>query len=216
MSEPIDLDTLCARLAALPAGRRTIVAIAGPPGAGKSTVAARLARELNAAGAERAAVLGMDGYHLDDRLLEARGRRARKGAPDTFDVGGLASMLQRLRANTEDEIAVPVFDREIEIARAAAASIARTVEIVIVEGNYLLVTDTPWSSLGHAFDIRVAIAVREAELRRRLQDRWVRYGLTPDEQRAKIEVNDLPNGVYVLERSGRADWVLDGEAPLVP
>jgi pantothenate kinase len=214
MTETIDLATLLQRLESLPQERRSLVAIAGPPGAGKSTVASAAVATLNARTPGRAAVLGMDGYHFDDRVLEARGRRARKGAPDTFDVGGLAHMLQRLRANAEDEVAVPVFDRDIEIARAGAGLIARSVEVVVVEGNYLLVMDPPWSALADAFDVRVLIRVSEPELRRRLVARWTGYGLTPAEQDAKIEVNDLPNGVYVLERSGNADWIVDGEAPL--
>jgi pantothenate kinase len=80
----------------------------------------------------------MDGYHFDDAVLNERGMRARKGAPETFDVGGLGHMLRRLKLNDEDEVAVPVFDRAIEISRAAARLISKTVSTIIVEGNYLL------------------------------------------------------------------------------
>src|SRR5688572_27161103 len=116
-AKPVDLDEL-ADILRRAAGARTLVAVAGPPGAGKSTFAEALADRLNEAAAGSAAVLPMDGFHFDDRVLEPLGLRARKGAPDTFDVAGLRHMLERLRRNQEAEIAVPVFDRELEIARA--------------------------------------------------------------------------------------------------
>jgi pantothenate kinase len=195
------------------AGRR-LVAVAGPPGSGKSTVAEALVAALNAAAPGRAAVLPMDGYHFDDAVLTARGRLARKGAPDTFDVGGLAHMLARLRANDEAEIAIPVFDRSIEIARAGAALIAQSVGIVVCEGNYLLADAPPWDRLRDAFDLRVLVSVEEDELRRRLRARWERYGLDEAGIRHKLDVNDLPNGRFVMERSVGVDLVLDGTAAL--
>ncbi|MFM2282162.1 MAG: Pantothenate kinase, partial [Pseudomonadota bacterium] len=81
--------------------RRSLTAIAGPPGAGKSTLAERLADQLNEADPGSAAILPMDGYHFDDMVLVPRGLRARKGAPETFDVAGFSVMLERLRRNVE-------------------------------------------------------------------------------------------------------------------
>ncbi len=135
-----DLEGLAARLSGQPGAGRRLVAIAGPPGAGKSTVARHLEKRLNAARPGSANVLEMDGYHYDDGLLQQLGRAARKGAPDTFDVGGLAHMLTRLRRNDEGPIAVPVFDRKIEIARAGAVLIPADVSVILVEGNYLLLS----------------------------------------------------------------------------
>ena len=100
-------------------GARVIVAVAGAPGSGKSTLADKLVGKLNARQPGLAAVLPMDGYHYDDLHLVPAGLRPTKGAPDTFDVGGLYHTLSRLRAADEDFVAVPVFDRSIEIARAA-------------------------------------------------------------------------------------------------
>lgn len=190
--------------------RRTIVAIAGPPGSGKSTLAERLAAAINERTGGTAAVLPMDGYHYDDRVLVARGLRARKGAPDTFDVGGLLHMLARLRRNEEDEIAVPVFDRDLEISRAGARLIPRAIRHVIVEGNYLLFDEAPWSLLRPMFDLTVAVDVPEPELRRRLVQRWESYGLSPAEIEGKVEGNDLPNGRDVLSKSAPADFVFIG------
>ena len=184
-----------------------VVALAGAPGSGKSTLAEWLAARLNEDGTDNAAVLPMDGYHYDDRVLEVRGLRHRKGAPDTFDVAGLHHMLARLKRNEEDEIAVPVFDRDLEIARAGARLIPQTVRILIVEGNYLLLDRTPWSGLRNLFDMTVMIAVPEEILRMRLRERWAGYGLSPDQITAKLEDNDLPNGRLVRQFSIAAEFL---------
>ena len=98
-NELIDLADLVEHLRRTQGLARRLVAIAGPPGAGKSTVAETLCANMNQREATLARILAMDGFHFDDRVLEARGLRARKGAPDTFDVDGLAAMLGRLRAD---------------------------------------------------------------------------------------------------------------------
>ena len=95
--------------------QRKVLAIAGAPGSGKSTLAAKLVRALDSAGPGTVAEFPMDGFHFDDAVLHARGRRPWKGAPDTFDVGGLAATLKRLRDPAEGDVAVPVFDRDLEI-----------------------------------------------------------------------------------------------------
>lgn len=187
------------------AGHRLLVAIAGAPGSGKSTLTDAAALAINRVNPGLAAVFPMDGYHFDDRLLDVMGRRLRKGAPDTFDVHGLRHMLERLKANREDAIAVPVFDRQIEIARAGASLIPREVGIVLCEGNYLLLQQSPWDSLKPLFDFTVLVDVDEAELRQRLTARWQGYGLPPDEIRFKVEENDLPNGVAIVTSSFAPD-----------
>ena len=190
------------------ASARSITAIAGPPGAGKSTLAEALALKLNDERTGSAAVLPMDGYHFDDRILVPRGLRPRKGAPETFDVEGFHHMLQRLRRNEEAEIAVPVFDRDLEIARAGARLIPQSVRHLIVEGNYLLLNRPGWSALADLFDTTIMIAVPEEVLRRRLAERWQGYQLAPEEVAAKVEANDLPNGRLVLSDSIPAQFVL--------
>ncbi|MCW2307568.1 nucleoside/nucleotide kinase family protein [Rhodobium gokarnense] len=186
------------------AGGRLLVALAGPPAAGKSTLADRLADALNAAAPESTAVFGLDGYHFDDMVLEARGMRARKGAPDTFDVAGFAHMLARLKANAEEEgIAVPVFDRDLEIARAGARIIPQSVRTLIVEGNYLLLDRPRWRDLAALFDVTVGLDCDLAVLEARLKQRWER--LSSAEAAAKIADNDLPNARLVVGESMAPD-----------
>lgn len=205
---PIDVDGLVRLLAARPAEGRTIAAIAGPPGGGKSTVAEAVVERLEAIAPGAVALLPMDGFHYDDLYLVPAGLRPRKGAPETFDVGGFRHVLARLRAADEDFVAVPVFDRAIEIARAGARLIPRAARIVVVEGNYLLLRQPPWSSLAPLFDVTVLVETPEPELRRRLTARWEGYGLPPDVVAAKVEGNDLPNGRFVVAESAEPDFRL--------
>jgi len=208
MTTALTRPELAERIRGYPAGHRILVAVAGAPGSGKSTLAEWLCATLNEGARANAAVLPMDGYHFDDRVLELRGARARKGAPDTFDVAGFHHMLARLKKNDEQEIAVPVFDRDLEIARAGARLIPRSVRILIVEGNYLLLDQKPWSDLREVFDMTVMIAAPEEILRPRLIARWQAYGLPADEIAAKVEGNDLPNGRLVRDLSAAADFVI--------
>ncbi|MCB1390727.1 MAG: nucleoside/nucleotide kinase family protein [Rhodobacteraceae bacterium] len=190
--------------ARLPAGAaRHFVALAGPPGAGKSTLAER----LTAAFGPEAALLPMDGYHLDNAVLDARGTRSRKGAPWTFDTGGLARDLARLRAD-DGPVLVPVFDRALDLSRGAAREIGPAVRIVVAEGNYLLLDRAPWSELAGFWDVTVALEVPEPVLEARLVARWLGHGHSPDEARARALGNDLPNARMVREESRPADLVV--------
>ncbi len=209
MTQNISIETLADIVAQRGGTARTITAIAGPPAAGKSTLAEKLAASLNAQKPGSAAVLGMDGFHFDDMLLVPRGLRPVKGAPQTFDVAGFHHLLQRLRANQEAEIAVPVFDRSIEIARAGAAMVPQGVTRLVVEGNYLLLDRAPWSHLKPLFDTTVLLTVSESVLRDRLLARW--SGLPEAEALAKIEQNDLPNGLLVLRESAPGEFAMRGE-----
>ena len=201
------LADLCAAHVACGADRM-ILAIAGPPGSGKSTLAEGLAAKLNAQAPGLAEVLPMDGYHYDDLYLVPAGLRPRKGAPQTFDVGGLYHTLRRLRARDEAEVAVPVFDRTIEIARAGARLIPAAVPVIIVEGNWLLLDQAPWDRLRPMFDTTVRVDVPEPVLRHRLRARWEGLGLSEAEIIAKLEENDLPNGRLVRDASILPDFLL--------
>lgn len=176
---------------------RFITALAGPPGAGKSTLAAALVAALGSG----ARAVPMDGFHYDDGVLIARGLRARKGAPETFDAAGFLHLLSRLR--DEDEVAIPLFDRALEISRAAADIVTPDDRLLVVEGNWLLLDETPWNAAD--YDLTVFIDVPEAELDRRLVERWTHFGKTPEAARAWIDGNDLPNIRRCLQGSRQAD-----------
>ncbi|TIX87635.1 nucleoside/nucleotide kinase family protein [Rhizobium sp. P44RR-XXIV] len=190
-------------------GRRVLVAIAGAPGSGKSAVAERIVELIAGNHGISAALFPMDGYHYDDAVLKQMGRLAYKGAIDTFDAHGLRHMLNRLKANEDDLVAVPVFDRSIEISRAGGRLIPKSTDIIVCEGNYLLARQAPWNRLKEIFDFTVFVDVGEAELRERLQARWRSYGLDPSEIDRKVEENDLPNGRAIMQGSADPDLRID-------
>lgn len=187
--------------------RRTLVAIAGPPGAGKSALAEQLVPLLPEGSA---AVVSMDGFHYDDAVLEARGALARKGAPETFDFDGFRHLLERL-GRADAEVAVPVFDRSIEIARAGAAIVPAEARFVLVEGNYLLLDESPWYGLGPLFDMSIYLDVPRPELERRLVKRWLDHGHAEEPARKKVRTNDLPNAERVAANRRKADFVVGPE-----
>lgn len=206
-STPIELPGLIDRLKSLPQERRHLIALAGPPGSGKSTLADEIVRRINGGRSGAAVVVGMDGFHYDNIVLGDLGLLARKGSPDTFDVDGLQAMLVRLKAG-RDAVATPVFDRSIEIARAAAQIVSPATRVVVVEGNYLLLDRPGWRSLGTLFDLKIMIATSPATLHRRLVDRWLSFGFTFEAAVTKVESNDLPNAKIVIGESVPADLTL--------
>jgi pantothenate kinase len=180
---------------------RVIVAIAGPPAAGKSTIAEELASLLPEG---TAAVVPMDGFHYDDGVLDKIGWRQRKGAPETFDLDGYESLLKRLKAADAD-VAVPIFDRSMELSRGSAAIVPKQTKFIITEGNYLLLDEAPWDKLAPLFDLTVFLDVPRDEVERRLVQRWIDYGRGIDAGRAWIDSNDLPNADRVLTKRRKAD-----------
>lgn len=189
---------------------RVIVAIAGAPGSGKSTLSERLCTRLNQDPSTPAAVVPMDGFHLDDGILTRQGTLARKGAPFTFDAGGLAVMLARLHRNEEDAIFVPVFDRDLEISRAGARLIAKTDRIIIIEGNYLLLDHEPWTALARYFDLTVALDIPVDVLEERLVARWIGQGFSPAAALDKARQNDLINAELVRSHGLSGELVISG------
>ncbi|WP_343080020.1 nucleoside/nucleotide kinase family protein [Ostreiculturibacter nitratireducens] len=197
---------LAERIEALPTtGERCLAAIAGPPGSGKSTLAEAVVAALVARGND-AVLMPMDGFHLDNRLLEPRGLLPRKGAPETFDFGGFATAIRRVRE--EASVILPVFDRTREIAIAGAAEIRPSTRIVVVEGNYLCLDEAPWRGLAEYWDFSVFLDVPMDELERRLIDRWLSHGFEPDAARAKALGNDIPNAKRVKRSVGAVDLIL--------
>ncbi|PSL19348.1 hypothetical protein [Shimia abyssi] len=192
-------------------GTRTIIAIAGPPASGKSTLAESVVHTLNTQNQLRApysALLPMDGYHLDNRLLESRGLLTRKGAPETFNAAGFCEAVRRL-TTTKRETFHPKFDRQMDLSIANAIAIHPDTPVVVVEGNYLLLKTAPWSAMRDVFAATVFVCPPMDALRNRLLQRWIRHGLDTDAALTKALRNDLPNAELIVRGSDDADILID-------
>lgn len=160
---------------------------------------------------QSAAIVAMDGFHLDNAVLEARGILARKGAPFTFDADGYAALLRRLRTEPNSDIAVPVFDRKLDLARAGGSIITPKHRFLIAEGNYLLLDDPAWAQMAGLFDLTIMLKADMAELRERLIKRWLGYGLDADQAGARALSNDIPNAELVVSKSIKADLEISSD-----
>lgn len=189
--EDAEPEVLAGRILSAPRSRRRrLIALAGAPASGKSTLAETLAVALTKAGCVTQ-VIPMDGFHLDNRILTERGILDRKGAPESFDAAGLVQLCKRL--GDEDEVVFPVFDRSRDIAIAGCGLVTAQSDTIIVEGNYLLFDTPAWRPLVQYWDVAIRLDVSRIELRQRLIRRWLDHGQTMDEAVARTEGNDLQN-----------------------
>jgi len=200
------VDRVADRRATAPANRRLLIGIAGPPGVGKTTLAGALAAELCALGIGTAHV-PMDGFHLADVALDRLGRRDRKGAPDTFDADGYAALLMRLAAG--EAVWAPAFERDLEQPLAQAIHVDREAEVILSEGNYLLLHAPQWRAVRRWFD-EVWFCALDDELRReRLIARHIEFGKDPEHAREWVMRVDEANARAVTGGAADADLLID-------
>ncbi|RKN39886.1 nucleoside/nucleotide kinase family protein [Micromonospora endolithica] len=199
------VDELVARARALAdAGPRQLLGIAGPPGAGKSTLAERVVAAVGAT----ARLVPMDGFHLAQAELARLGRAGRKGAVDTFDANGFVSLLRRLRRLEPTSVWAPTFRRDLEEPVAGAIEVPPEVRLVVTEGNYLLLSTFPWDEIRPLLH-EVWFLDLDAELRlRRLTARHQAYGRSPREAQEWARGSDETNATLVIDTAARADLVV--------
>ena len=184
---------------------RILVGIAGAPGSGKSTLASELARRLNLQRCP-AMIVPMGGFHLDNAVLDARGLRGRKGAPETFDADGFLHLVRRMTEAVE--VVAPVFDRARDLSVAGAVVVPANCPVIIVEGNYLMFDEMPWANLADLWDLSVRVEVGLPELRARLIQRWLSLNLSRTAAMRRAEGNDIPNAERIIMRALPCDITL--------
>ncbi|PPJ24700.1 nucleoside triphosphate hydrolase [Nocardia nova] len=187
--------------------RRYLVGVTGPPGAGKSTLAAGLADAVRRLGVP-AEVAGMDGFHLSSAVLRQTGALGRKGQPDTFDV---ESFVARLRGLRDSAIGVPVpwpvYDRARHDPIPDAVTFTGE-RVAIVEGNYLVLDRPGWRQVRGYLDEVWYLDAEEPVIEQRLLRRHLRGGKSPDRAQAMVSGSDLPNARLIAQSRDRADLVL--------
>jgi pantothenate kinase len=211
---PPDLPLLLDRCAALAAGavggRRRVLGIAGSPGAGKTTLVTALlraaARDPRLAG--RVAHVPMDGFHLTNAVLDTLGRRNRKGAPDTFDADAYAAVLAATRALPRRVVAAPAFDHAVGEPDADAIAVPAEADLVVTEGNYLLLDDPSWREVRELLDEAWFCALDDDARRARLVARHVEAGREAEDASRWVDRSDEANARLVSHTRSRADLVL--------
>ena len=201
-----ELADLAARARALMAsGQRVVLGIVGPPGVGKSTLAQALVREIG----ERAAYLPMDGFHLPQARLRALGTRDRMGAPETFDAGAYATLVEAVVASPGMSLTAPGFDRTVEEPVPDGVRIGAAALLVVTEGNYLLLPGDDWerarARMAAVWQLRLAEEVR----RERLLARHIAFGKSPAQALEWMTRVDEPNARLVQSYAARADHIVD-------
>jgi len=197
-----DLLTQAKDLAA--SGRRQLLGIAGTPGAGKSTLATRLADQLG----PLACLVPMEGFRLSKRALQRTEQPPLPGSPDSYDVDGYVSLLRRIRQQQDPVVWAPAFDRAAGGPVAAAVPVPRDVPLVITEGCYLLVEDSPWAVVGSLLDVVWYLDVEGTDRTERLVRRHVTYGKDPIEARSWVARVDRHHTDLTEPTFWRADRVI--------
>lgn len=205
------VDALVARVAqAARPGTRYLLGVAGSPGGGKTTLAKALVERINDQNPGTAAYLPMDGFHLANSTLDRLGIHDRKGAIDTFDGWGFLALLDRVRTETDQVVYAPSFQRAVDEGVAGEIAIEPTAMIVVVEGNYLLADQDPWSQVRARLDAAWFCSTPAEEREARLIDRHTRHGRTLEAATAWAREVDGANAALIEASRVHADLVISG------
>ena len=185
--------------------RRCLMGLTGPPGSGKSTRAAHLAGSL----CPSPPVVPMDGFHLAQVVIDQKGLGDRKGSPETFDPWGFVNLVERLASPAGGGVVyAPKFDRSVEEPIAGAIPVGPADGLVIVEGNYLLLDESPWTQIRPALDLCAYLEIEDATRIRRLVDRHMRYGKSRLEAERFVHSSDEKNTQLIKASRNRADFIV--------
>ena len=193
----------------LNSGERRILGLVGAPGAGKSTLAHALAQQWPNA----IQVVPMDGFHLANVELERLGRKQRKGAPDTFDAFGFIALLKRLRVQNANEVVyAPSYERTLEEGVAGAIDLQPSTPLIVVEGNYLLLSDSPWNQVQALLDETWFVDVPQDLRIGRLTQRHQQFGRDAKDAADWVQHTDEPNARRIEAEQAKANVMFRWEA----
>ncbi|KAF7560279.1 hypothetical protein G7046_g3866 [Stylonectria norvegica] len=198
--------------------KRLLIAMAGPPGSGKSTIANQVVKQIASMPASPSIVaISVDGFHYPlaklRSLPNAAEALARRGAPWTFDGAAAAALVEQLRDGAgKYPVTAPTFDHAVKDPVPDGLTVGPEVQICILEGNYLLSNEAPWDTIVSNVDDCWLVKVDPFLARSRVAARHLASGIEDTMENAfkRTDGNDLLNGEYVMEHSkDRYDVLID-------
>jgi len=98
-------------------------------------------------------------------------------------------------------ITAPSFDHALKDPSPHAIRILPSHRIVVIEGLYVLLSETGWKEAAELLDERWLVEVGVEEAKQRLVKRHVVTGVAKDMVEAiwRADNNDMPNGIFLLE-----------------
>ncbi len=188
---------------------RKLIAIAGIPGSGKTTLMLKLIDRINAIKPATAAAVSMDAYHLMNVQLDALDLRKVKGSPQTYDVTSYLHLLKQLKTQTKRDVFYPVYDRGIHNPIWRASQIVKPkVKILFTEGQFLLLDHAPWDELANVVDESWYLKVDPAKVREDLIARHVHGGRTREDAIEHVTRSDDANRDLVLTCMRKPDLIV--------
>ena len=208
-----EIDKLAAELLETlsnsPDRSRYFLGITGGPAAGKSVLAENLSDEINIrTGDDLAAVIPMDGFHLPNNVLEERGLIQSKGAPETFDVDSFVELISQLHEFPDQNIMCPAYDRRTHDPVENAITIQPGNQLIIVEGNYLLLNVSPWNIIRSKMNEIWYIDTPLKTIKERLFHRHISGGASKNEAERKVVSVDLPNVELIKKTCSLVDKII--------
>jgi pantothenate kinase len=201
-------------------GTRTIIAIAGPPGSGKSTVAHEVALRLNAStrgpSIISAVVVPMDGFHLSRAHLDSLPNKEevyrRRGIHWTFDGAGIVEAVKKM-ADPERRgiLLLPSFDHAKKDPMADEVMIEASTDILILEGSWLLFDEAPWNEISKMVHESWFVNVHPDLARDRIARRHILSTIekTWEDAVKRAEMSDLPNGDEIRRHLIKPDMTVE-------
>lgn len=196
---------------------RILIALAGVPGSGKSTLVAQLSAAFNATHDKPMVALGMDGFHLPKASLRAMPNSeeafARRGATWTFDAEALAQRLQLLRDSYQKQaVTWPAFEHEIGDPVEEAQTIEPHTRLILVEGLYLLHQADDWENVSRLFDERWFLDTPfDLSMQRLTRRHMAAWNMTQSEAEQRIASNDRLNAELVQSTRAFSDFIINEE-----
>ncbi len=194
--------------------RRILVMLAAPPGAGKSTLVSfleYLSEEVIPG--KKVQAIGMDGFHrrqeyLLSHTVSVDGKELKmveiKGAPVIFDLDKLTRKVAEV--TTAESCPWPVYDRLLHNPIEDVINVDG--DIILLEGNYLLLDMDGWRELSRYADYTISIRAEEGVLRERLIARKEASGNTREKAVQFVDFSDMANVRLCLEKTRKADLEL--------